>query len=114
MCGWHICVFVLRGLLEIFIKTQDLLYTPTINKEERRMKKKTRSEEELAPLEATFITGGIIVRATVKNFERVLELLREELPEVKLVYRKISLGNLYIREEKQSNAEAHKECAVAR
>jgi len=78
------------------------------------MKKNKHSEEEVASLEETFITGGIVVRTTLKNFEKLIKFLKEELPQAKIVYRKVSLGNLYIREEKPSNAEARTEYALAR
>jgi len=78
------------------------------------MKKNKQSEEEVASLEETFITGGIVVRTTLKNFEKLIKFLKEELPQAKIVYRKVSLGNLYIREEKPSNAEARTEYAIAR
>jgi len=77
-------------------------------------KNKHSEEEEVASLEETFITGGIVVRTTLKNFEKLIKFLKEELPESKLVYRKVSIGNLYIREEKPSNAETRAECAIAR
>lgn len=77
------------------------------------MKKNKHSEEE-ASLEETFITGGIVVRTTLKNFEKLIRFLKEELPQAKIVYRKVSLGNLYIREEKPSHAEIRTEYAMAR
>ncbi|HEY4674951.1 MAG TPA: hypothetical protein VIH48_02725 [Candidatus Bathyarchaeia archaeon] len=77
------------------------------------MKKKS-SNEESAPLGDTFVTGAIVVRATLKNFDRLLEMIKTDFPEVKLVYRKVSLGNLYVREEKQPSTETPREYAVLR
>jgi hypothetical protein len=76
--------------------------------------KKKRSNEESAPLGDTFVTGALVVRSTLKNFEKILDIIKKDFPEVKLVYRKISLSNLYIREEKQSNAETPREYTIAR
>jgi len=79
-----------------------------------RMKKNKHSDEELTTLEETFITGGIVVRTPLKNFEKLVNFIKEELPDSKLVYRKVSVGNLYIHEKKPSCAEACMECAAAR
>ena len=45
-----------------------------------------------------FISGAIIVKCRVAEFDNLLSLIRQEMPHVKIVYVRNSLGSLEITE----------------
>jgi hypothetical protein len=51
----------------------------------------------------TRITGALVLRLSMKEFEHLLVVLEEDFPEVQIIYKKTSAGKLWILEGEAPN-----------